>query len=195
MDLAALVLVSVITLPLLTLLATAVALAIKIESRGPVLFRQKRIGKGGRPFWLYKFRSMHQDAEGMLREVESLNEASGPLFKIRTDPRVTRVGRVLRRYSIDELPQLYNVWRGHMSLVGPRPPLPSEVDQYADWQMNRFDVAPGIVGLPQVSGRSDLSFDDTIRLDLFYIENWSPVLDIKILLKTIPTVLFGRGAY
>ncbi len=195
MDLAALVLVTVATLPFLILLVTTAALSIKLESRGPLLFKQKRIGKGGRPFWLYKFRSMRQGAEGMLQDMEDLNEASGPLFKIRTDPRVTRVGRVLRRYSIDELPQLYNVWRGTMSLVGPRPPLPSEVDQYADWQMNRFDVLPGVVGLPQVSGRSDLSFDDTIALDLFYIENWSPVLDIKILLKTIPTVLFGRGAY
>ena len=194
-DLASLIIGSVATLPLLILLVTMAALFIKLESRGPVLFKQKRIGKGGRPFWLYKFRSMRHDAEGMLKDVESLNEASGPLFKIRTDPRVTRVGRVLRRYSIDELPQLYNVWRGDMSLVGPRPPLPPEVDQYVDWQMSRFDVPPGVVGLPQVSGRSDLSFDDTIRLDLFYIENWSPVLDIKILLKAIPTVLFGRGAY
>lgn len=195
MDLAALAVVGMATLPLLITLVMAVVLAIKIESRGPVLFKQKRVGKGGRPFWLYKFRSMRRDAETMLREMESMNEASGPLFKIRSDPRVTRVGRVLRRCSIDELPQLYNVWRGNMSLVGPRPPIPSEVEQYADWQMNRFDVPPGIVGLPQVSGRSELSFDDTIRLDLFYIENWSPVLDIKILLKTIPTVLFGRGAY
>jgi len=195
MDLAVLFLVSVVALPLLVPLIIFVVLAIKVESSGPALFKQKRIGKGGRPFWLYKFRSMRQDAEGMLKDVESLNEASGPLFKIRTDPRVTNVGRVLRRWSIDELPQLYNAWRGDMSLVGPRPPLPSEVDQYADWQMNRFDVPPGIVGLPQVSGRSDLSFDDTIRLDLFYIENWSPVLDVKIILKTIPTVFFGRGAY
>ena len=195
MDLTMLILVGVASLPLLILLVTITALSIRFESKGPAIFRQRRVGKGGRPFWLYKFRSMHQDAEKMLKEMESLNEASGPLFKIRTDPRVTRVGRVLRRFSIDELPQLYNVWRGDMSLVGPRPPLPSEVDDYADWQMNRFDVPPGIVGLPQVSGRSELTFDDTIRLDLFYIENWSPVLDVKIILRAIPTVLFGRGAY
>ena len=195
MDLTALTFIGVATLPLLVVLVTIVVLSIKVESRGPVFFRQKRIGKGGRPFLLYKFRSMRQDAETMLKQVESMNEASGPLFKIRTDPRVTKVGRVLRRWSIDELPQLYNVWRGDMSLVGPRPPIPSEVDQYVDWQMSRFDVPPGVVGLPQVSGRSELTFDDTIRLDLFYIENWSPVLDVKILLKTIPTVLFGRGAY
>jgi len=194
-DLAALVSITAVTLPLLVLLVAVVAVAIKAESRGAVLFKQRRIGKGGRPFWLYKFRSMRHDAEEMLKDLEGMNEVAGPLFKIRTDPRVTRVGRVLRRCSIDELPQLYNVWRGDMSLVGPRPPLPSEVDQYADWQMNRFDVPPGIVGLPQVSGRSDLSFDETIRLDLFYIENWSPVLDVKIILKAIPTVLNGRGAY
>ena len=184
-----------VALPVLLPLALIVALSIKLESSGPVFFRQRRVGKGGRPFWLYKFRSMVAEAESLKIDLAERNEAKGALFKIRNDPRVTRVGRVMRRLSLDELPQLINVFVGHMNLVGPRPPLLDEVDTYEDWQMKRFDVLPGMVGLPQVSGRSDLTFDEVIRLDLYYIENWSPLLDLKVLLRTIPVVLTGRGAY
>lgn len=181
--------------PVLVPLFLLVALAIKLESPGSVLFRQQRVGKGGRPFDMYKFRSMRQDAEALRGGLLHLNEAEGPLFKIRKDPRITRVGSLLRRYSIDELPQIINVIMGHMSLVGPRPPFLAEVEQYTDWQHKRFEVYPGMVGLPQVSGRSDLSFDEVIRLDLYYIENWSILLDIEILIKAVPVVLMGRGAY
>jgi exopolysaccharide biosynthesis polyprenyl glycosylphosphotransferase len=184
-----------ITAPLLIPLVIVVSFVIKISSPGPVLFRQRRVGKGGRPFYLLKFRSMCQGAESMKGNLKDLNEAQGALFKIRNDPRVTRVGRIIRRYSIDELPQLINVFKGEMSLVGPRPPLPDEVHMYEVWQMKRIGSLPGMVGLPQVSGRSDLTFDEVVRLDLFYIENWSLLLDLKILLKAIPVVFLGRGAY
>ncbi len=176
-------------------LSALVALAIKLESRGPVLFKQLRVGKGGRPFVLYKFRSMHEGAEKEQEKLAALNEAEGPIFKIRDDPRLTRLGRLLRRTSLDELPQLYNVLRGEMSLVGPRPPLPSEVEQYHEWHKKRLEVSPGITGLWQVSGRSELTFDEMVLLDLYYVENWSPALDISILLRTIPKVIFGDGAY
>ena len=181
----------ILLLPLLLV----IAIAIKLDSPGPVLFRQTRVGKDGREFSMYKFRSMHADAEQKLSELEAQNEAAGPLFKIREDPRRTRVGKFLRKTSLDELPQLYNVLRGDMSLVGPRPPLPREVAQYQPWQRKRLEVAPGITGLPQVSGRSNLSFDEMYFLDLYYIQNWSPALDVMILLRTIPHVLFGEGAY
>tara|TARA_B100001123_G_scaffold309567_1_gene346028 strand:- start:895 stop:1311 length:417 start_codon:yes stop_codon:yes gene_type:complete len=138
---------------------------------------------------------MRQDADAMKDELRHLNESQGPLFKIRNDPRITRVGRVIRKLSIDELPQLFNVLRGEMSLVGPRPPLPDEVDQYETWQRKRFEVLPGLTGLAQISGRSDLTFDETLRFDFYYIENWSPLMDIKIMLKSIPKVILGRGAY
>ena len=144
---------------------------------------------------MLKFRSMCEEAEELRQELADLNDAQGPLFKMRQDPRVTRVGRIIRRYSIDELPQLINVFKGNMALVGPRPPLLSEVELYQDWQTRRFDVQPGIVGLPQVSGRSRLTFDEVIRLDLYYIDNWSLLMDLKILMKSIPAVLHGRGAY
>ena len=172
-----------------------VALAIKIDSPGPVIFRQRRVGKGGRPFTLLKFRSMVEGAE---REVETLkgqNEAHGPIFKVRDDPRRTRVGKWIRRASVDELPQLWNVLRGEMSLVGPRPPLAAEVSGYAPWHRRRLDALPGMTGLWQVSGRSDLTFDEMVLLDIYYIENWSPALDLRILLRTVPTVLRGTGAY
>jgi exopolysaccharide biosynthesis polyprenyl glycosylphosphotransferase len=172
-----------------------VAAAIKLDSPGPVLFRQERVGKNGRRFWIFKFRSMCLDADRQLEKLRLRNEATGPLFKIREDPRVTRVGRVLRRWSIDELPQLLNVLRGEMSLVGPRPPLPSEVEQYEDWQLGRLRAVPGLTGLWQVSGRSEVPFHDMVRLDLHYIRNWSMALDIEILLRTIPAVLSNRGAY
>lgn len=172
-----------------------VALVIKLDSPGPVLFRQERVGKGGKPFTLFKFRSMGVGAEGQKELLRNLNEADGPLFKIKEDPRVTRLGRLLRRLSLDELPQFYNVLRGDMSLIGPRPPLPEEVTQYQPWHMRRLEIAPGITGLWQVSGRSELPFDEMALLDIYYIEQWTPALDVKILLRTIPTVIFGDGAY
>ena len=144
---------------------------------------------------MLKFRSMCVDADSRLETLKQRNEATGPLFKIRRDPRVTRVGGLLRRWSLDELPQLLNVLRGEMSLVGPRPPLPSEVEQYEDWQLCRLRALPGLTGLWQVSGRSEVPFHDMVRLDLHYIRNWSLALDFEILLRTIPAVLSNRGAY
>jgi exopolysaccharide biosynthesis polyprenyl glycosylphosphotransferase len=177
--------------PLMALLA----LMIKLESPGPVLFRQERVGRNGRCFTVYKFRSMVEGAEEQQEALQELNEADGPLFKIRDDPRMTHVGKLLRKFSLDELPQLYNVLRGEMSLIGPRPPLPAEVKQYQEWHKRRLEVAPGLTGLSQISGRSQLSFDETALLDIYYIENWSLGLDTKILLQTIPRVIFGNGAY
>jgi exopolysaccharide biosynthesis polyprenyl glycosylphosphotransferase len=177
--------------PLMGLLA----LIIKLETPGPVLFQQDRVGKNGRLFTIYKFRSMVDGADYQKESLQELNEADGPLFKIRNDPRMTRLGRLMRRLSIDELPQLYNILMGDMSLVGPRPPIPSEVEQYNDWHKRRLEIAPGLTGLSQVSGRSELSFDEVALLDIYYIENWSPALDTKILLQTIPKVIFGNGAY
>jgi exopolysaccharide biosynthesis polyprenyl glycosylphosphotransferase len=171
------------------------ALLIKVTSRGPVFFKQERVGKDSRPFTIYKFRTMVRGAELLLPALLDTNEASGPLFKMRDDPRITRVGRALRRYSIDELPQLLNVLKGDMSLVGPRPPLPMEVAQYEDWHRARIEVKPGITGLWQVAGRSELGFDDYVRLDLFYIENWSVLYDMYIIGRTIPAVLLRKGAF
>lgn len=171
------------------------AIAIKLDSPGPVLYRQRRVGEGGRPFVMLKFRSMYEDAEERLAELRPRSEVDGPLFKLRDDPRVTRVGRWLRRWSLDELPQLWNVIRGEMSLVGPRPPLPEEVAAYEEWHFARLEAPPGVTGLWQVSGRSELSFEEYVRRDLFYIENWSLAYDLFIVLKTIPTVLLRRGAY
>ena len=181
----------VLALPLLAV----IALLIKLETPGPVLFRQERVGLHRQRFKLIKFRTMVVGAELMLADLAVHNEADGPLFKIRNDPRVTRVGQFLRRYSLDELPQLWNVLMGEMSLVGPRPPLPKEVDAYEDWQLDRLEVRPGITGLWQVSGRSELPFDEYVRLDLFYIENWSLLNDLFILAKTVPMLLAARGAY
>jgi exopolysaccharide biosynthesis polyprenyl glycosylphosphotransferase len=172
-----------------------IALAIRLDTPGPVIFSQLRVGLGGRPFRLYKFRSMYVGADAEREALAEFNEADGPLFKIRDDPRLTRVGRLLRRTSLDELPQLINVLRGDMSLVGPRPPLPSEVEQYQEWHRKRLEVPPGMTGLAQVSGRSHLSFDEMVLLDVYYIENWSPWMDFKILLRTVPKVLFLEGAY
>ncbi|GGO70219.1 sugar transferase [Nonomuraea cavernae] len=173
----------------------AVFVAIRFTSRGPALFRQTRVGKDGREFVIYKFRTMVQDAERSRCELAGLDEGNGVLFKIRNDPRITRIGAMLRRYSVDELPQLLNVLRGDMSLVGPRPPLPEEVQKYGDDVRRRLLVKPGITGLWQVSGRSDLSWEESVRLDLRYVENWSLILDLQILWKTWSTVLRGTGAY
>jgi exopolysaccharide biosynthesis polyprenyl glycosylphosphotransferase len=171
------------------------AVAIRLESPGPVIFSQWRAGRDGKPFKVYKLRSMFQDADRLQDQLKPLNEADGPLFKIRDDPRCTRVGRVLRKLSIDEMPQFWNVLKGEMSIVGPRPAMLSEVAEYADWHRERLRVLPGITGLWQISGRSELSFDEMCLLDVYYIENWSPALDLKIILKTIPYALSGRGAY
>jgi exopolysaccharide biosynthesis polyprenyl glycosylphosphotransferase len=172
-----------------------IALIVKLESPGPVLFPQERVGKNGRCFTLYKFRSMVEDAEALKETLADLNEADGPLFKIKEDPRRTWLGKWLRKWSLDELPQLYNILRGDMSMVGPRPPIPTEVAQYKEWHKRRLDVSPGLTGLWQVSGRSGLTFDEMALLDIYYIENWSLGLDAKILLQTVPRVIFGYGAY
>ena len=170
------------------------AIAIKITSPGPVLFRQVRVGRDGEPFFVLKLRTMVVDAEDRLAELMAQNEADGPLFKMSDDPRITRVGRILRKLSIDELPQLWNVVRGDMSLIGPRPALPREVAQWSDELHERLRVRPGITGMWQVSGRSDTGFEEYQRLDLFYVDNWSILIDMGILLRTVPAVLTGRGA-
>ena len=167
----------------------------KLESPGPVFFRQVRVGKNGRPFRMYKFRSMHIDAEARLESLRAQNEASGPVFKMKNDPRVTRVGRFIRRTSIDELPQFLNVLFGEMSVVGPRPPVPAEVRQYQRWQRRRLSVKPGITCTWQVSGRSNISFDQWMKLDLEYIDTWSLWQDIRICFRTVPAVLLSRGAH
>jgi exopolysaccharide biosynthesis polyprenyl glycosylphosphotransferase len=171
------------------------AAAVRFTSRGPVLYQSWRPGIGGAPFPCLKFRTMYQDADRRQAELEQHNEASGALFKIRHDPRITRVGRLLRRFSVDELPQLINVLRGQMSLVGPRPLPQRDFDRLEDWHKKRYLVLPGITGLWQVSGRSDLDFDDLVRLDFLYLERWSVFLDLTILVKTVPAVFTRRGAF
>jgi exopolysaccharide biosynthesis polyprenyl glycosylphosphotransferase len=190
LDVAVASLLLLIALPIVGM----IALLIKLTSGGNVLFRQTRCGLNGRFFTLYKFRTMVEDAEERRRELMHLNEMNGPVFKLRSDPRVTAFGRFLRRFSLDELPQLWNVVRGDMSLVGPRPPIPEEVAKYQRWQRRRLAMKPGLTCLWQVSGRNDLDFDRWMQLDLEYIDSWSPTLDFKILLKTIPAVLSGKGA-
>jgi exopolysaccharide biosynthesis polyprenyl glycosylphosphotransferase len=171
------------------------ALAIKLSSPGSIFFKQKRIGLNGRMFTLYKFRTMIEDAHARREEVAHLNEMNGPVFKSKSDPRVTPVGRWMRRFSLDELPQLWNVLKGDMSLVGPRPPIPEEVQLYHRWHRRRLSMKPGLTCLWQISGRNSIQdFDHWMKLDLQYIDNWSPSLDLKILLRTIPAVLSGRGA-
>jgi exopolysaccharide biosynthesis polyprenyl glycosylphosphotransferase len=177
--------------PIWVLLATL----IKVTSSGSVLYGQERIGKDGVPFGMLKFRSMVEDADVRLVELSDGNDADGPLFKMKDDPRVTSVGRWMRKFSVDEFPQLINVLRGEMSLVGPRPPLSHEVGRYTEQAWRRLDVLPGMTGLWQVSGRSNLTFDEMVRLDLFYIENWSVSLDLALMIRTIPAVLAARGAY
>jgi exopolysaccharide biosynthesis polyprenyl glycosylphosphotransferase len=172
-----------------------IALAVKLSSRGGVIYRSTRAGIGGEPFDCLKFRTMFVGAHELQPGLEEHNEASGALFKIRDDPRLTRVGRVLRRYSLDELPQLWNVLRGQMSLVGPRPLPQRDFERLEQWHMKRYLVLPGMTGLWQVSGRAELSFDDLVRLDFLYLERWSVFLDLTILVKTVPAVLWGRGAF
>jgi exopolysaccharide biosynthesis polyprenyl glycosylphosphotransferase len=185
------------TLGLLLILPlwAGIAVAIRFTSGRPVLFRQVRVGRQGQTFTLLKFRTMVDGAEDMLANLRDRNEADGPLFKMREDPRVTRIGGWLRRWSLDELPQLVNVLRGEMSLVGPRPPLAEEVRRYEDWQHGRLEVAPGITGLWQIGGRVELPFDEAVRRDIFYIENWSISYDLYIVAKTVPALLSRRGAY
>ncbi|MBI4202804.1 MAG: sugar transferase [Chloroflexi bacterium] len=188
---------------ILTLMALIVAaplmlligIAIKVDSPGPILFRQLRVGRQGRQFYMYKFRSMHQNASEMLEGLQTQNEARGAMFKIKNDPRITRMGRVIRRLSLDELPQLFNVLEGTMSLVGPRPPLPHELEQYEPWQLRRLEAVPGITGLWQTSRGDEIIFEEMVQMDLEYIEEWSLGLDLKIMLKTIPAMLSGRGAF
>jgi len=175
-------------------IAVAAAIAVRLDSPGEILFRQTRVGRDSKPFKVLKFRSMVADAEVQLTELAALNEADGPLFKMRSDPRVTRVGKFIRKTSIDELPQLWNVLRGEMSLVGPRPALPHETEAWDALLTERLRVKPGITGMWQVNGRSDTSFEDYTRLDLYYVDNWSLLTDLAILLKTVPVVLTSRGA-
>ena len=178
-------------------LLLATALAVVLDSGPPVLFRQTRVGRNGDTFTLTKFRCMVDDADGQREALlaERLGDGDARLFKLRDDPRLTRVGRTLRRWSLDEVPQFFQVLSGRMSVVGPRPQLPDEVAAYEDWHRQRLLVTPGLTGLWQVNGRSDLSFDEMVRLDLYYAERWSLWLDIKIILRTIPAVVTGRGAY
>jgi exopolysaccharide biosynthesis polyprenyl glycosylphosphotransferase len=180
---------------LLSPVLVAIALAVRLSSRGPVIYRSVRPGIAGKPFYCFKFRTMREHAEQTQADLEPLNEQTGALFKIREDPRLTGVGRFLRRYSLDELPQLANVLRGEMSLVGPRPLPMRDYDRLQEWHKKRYLVLPGITGLWQVSGRSELDFDDLVRLDFLYLERWSIMLDLSILLKTIPAVLTKRGAF
>jgi lipopolysaccharide/colanic/teichoic acid biosynthesis glycosyltransferase len=172
-----------------------IALLVKATSRGPVLYADTRIGLREQPFRMLKFRTMVEGAQAYQAALEDANEASGALFKIRDDPRVTRVGRVLRRFSLDEVPNVVNVLRGEMSLVGPRPLPVRDYARLQPWHRRRSNVLPGMTGLWQIAGRSDLSFDDLVRLDFYYLENWSLWLDITILVKTLPAVVVQRGAY
>lgn len=170
-------------------------LLISLESPGTPIFSQYRIGKNGKPFIMYKLRSMRKGADSEKAALMKQNEADGPLFKMRNDPRITRIGKFIRRTSIDELLQFWNVLKGEMSIVGPRPHLPQEVAEYLEWHHTRLSVRPGVTGLSQISGRSELTFDETVLLDIYYIENWSPAMDIKIMLRTLPYLLSAKGAY
>ena len=188
-------LLPLIALPIVVPLGLLISITIKLDSEGPMLFKQTRVGKGGKPFTLYKFRSMFKDADEMVSGLDQLNEAAGPTFKIRKDPRITKVGSLLRKSSLDELPQIINVLKGEMSLVGPRPPLPREVEKYNSHQLGRLAVKPGLTCLWQIRGRSNIPFDEWVELDLEYIRNQSLWLDFKILFRTIPAVLRGTGAW
>lgn len=180
-----------ITLPLTVL----IMLLIRLETRGPAVLRQERMGTGGQAFRCYKLRTMRRDADELRPALQSMNDTAGPIFKIKDDPRQTKIGRRIRRWSLDELPQLLNVLKGDMSIVGPRPPLPAEVAEYEGWQLRRLEVKPGMTGMWQVSGRSDLSFDEMVLMDIYYVDNWSLALDARILLRTVFAVLGRHGAY
>jgi exopolysaccharide biosynthesis polyprenyl glycosylphosphotransferase len=188
-------LLAALLLPVAVPFMILTAIAIKLDSPGPILFRQERVGKWGQTFKCFKFRSMYVDADARKNELMHLNEADGVVFKMKKDPRVTRVGRVIRKLSVDELPQIFNVVQGNMSLVGPRPPVPIEVVQYEFDHFRRLNAIPGITGLQQVKGRSDISFERWVELDMQYIEEQSLRKDLWILLMTIPAVISGRGAY
>lgn len=183
--------VVLLSLPIVGILA----LLVRLDSKGPAFIKQERVGHNGRRFTCFKLRTMRTDADQLLPQLQALNETDGPIFKMRNDPRCTRVGRYIRRFSLDELPQVWNVVLGHMSLVGPRPPLAREVVKYEPWQMRRLEAKPGMTGLWQVSGRSNLSFDEMVMMDIMYVDSWSLALDIKILLRTFTAVVAARGAY
>jgi lipopolysaccharide/colanic/teichoic acid biosynthesis glycosyltransferase len=181
----------ILTAPITGLLG----LLIRLESQGPAFLRQERVGVNGKPFTCLKLRTMRVDASDVQASLQAMNESDGPLFKLRNDPRCTPLGKRIRRWSLDELPQLWNVVRGDMSLVGPRPPLPHEVAKYDQRQMRRLEVKPGMTGIWQISGRSDLSFDEMVMMDIHYVENWSLGLDVTIMLRTVAAVLARHGAY
>ena len=185
---------SAAALALLSPLLVGVALAVKLTSRGPIFFKQKRVGLHGKSFNMLKFRSMVINAEELKAKLEAMNEQTGPVFKMKNDPRITGIGRFIRKYSIDELPQLINVLRGERSVVGPRPPIPSEVEKYATWQRRRLSVRPGLTCIWQVSGRNQISFEDWMYLDMRYIDHWSLGTDLGLILRTVPVVLTGSGA-
>jgi len=186
---------TLIGLLLISPILIAIAVAIKLTSKGPILFKQKRIGQHGKEFYIYKFRSMFIDAEERLEELKKYNETNELMFKMQDDPRITALGKFLRKYSLDEFPQLINVLKGEMSLVGFRPPLPSEVENYKKWHYVRFAMMPGLTGPWQISGRSSIKkFDQVINLEYEYTKNWSLLKDVEILLKTVPVVLFGKDA-
>ncbi len=184
-----------LTAPLWGLLSLVIMLAIRLDSPGDVVFRQTRIGRNGRPFEFLKFRTMVENAEALKASLMDQNEGSGPMFKMRADPRRTRIGTFLRKTSLDEIPQLLNVLRGEMSLVGPRPAVPEEVAQYEPWQRRRLEVTPGCTGLWQATGRSNTTFEEMVRLDIYYAEHWSIGMDLRVLLLTVPAVLLRKGAY
>lgn len=186
---------TLIGLFLISPILIAIAVAIKLNSKGPILFKQKRIGQHGKEFYIYKFRSMYSDAENRLEELKKYNQTNELMFKMFDDPRITLVGKFLRKHSLDELPQLINVLKGEMSLVGFRPPLPSEVEQYKSWHYVRFAMMPGLTGPWQIGGRSKIKkFDEVINLEYAYAKDWSLMKDFKILFKTVPVVLFGKDA-
>jgi lipopolysaccharide/colanic/teichoic acid biosynthesis glycosyltransferase len=189
------ILAALVALPFALPVVAVAALLIKLDSPGPVFHRAIRVGRGGRKFTFLKLRSMQEDAEELRGLLLHLNQAQGPAFKLHNDPRVTRVGKILRKTSLDELPQLWHVLAGDMSLVGPRPPFPEEVEKYEPWMLKRLSVRPGLTCLWQIRGRSDLSFDEWMRLDIEYVDRCSFLLDAKILLLTVPAVLSARGAY
>jgi exopolysaccharide biosynthesis polyprenyl glycosylphosphotransferase len=188
------ILVAMLALGLTAPVLLIVAAVVKLTSEGPIFFAQERVGKNGRTFKMLKFRSMVMNAEALRGKLEAENEMDGPVFKIKRDPRITRIGHFIRKTSLDEFPQFINVLRGSMSIVGPRPPLPSEVAQYERWQRKRLSVKPGITCIWQISGRNEVTFEQWVQMDIDYIDRWSLWLDLKIFVKTIPAVLLRRGA-